>query len=220
MLTTILRRNAEPNIIQLTQEIIVGEMSKLNRSEMLTEDSWAEGLKKVRTPFVCLLEADCVLSSGYFWDALEPFREDGHNPEKGTGGYTKLAVISPVVGVESFTNRIYGYGIEGDEAYPKSTKDSDGPYHVQIGYVPGAIMRYASIKNADVDWDNKDLVRLSAEVCLELWNTGRRVQINPAVTYVSSYYLVDAPCLVNLPGNVQDIFKRGFPLSHNLRSMK
>lgn len=206
MLTIIVRRNAESRVIQLTQYNIVKEIWTIPGAELLTEDSWTEGLKKVRTPFVCLVEADCVLSPNYLTSMISTLKTTGVIKENGLhaekrGGYRKLAMIFPVVGVNSFRNKFYGYKFEGDEIYPSREKMS-----YQVGFVPGAILRYTSIKDTELDWDEPDLVKLSAEVSSYLWNSNRRLRLNPEATYVSTDKSIENPHLFDLPSKVKDIF--------------
>lgn len=203
MLTVIIRRDQEPTVVQMTQEFIMSELKQINNSEMILEDSWSAGLKKVRTPFVCLVEADCVLSDNYLINLLESIRNDGHSPDKGTGGYLKLAMVSPALGVSNFLDRIFGYEIVGSSVYPSVDRKTS-----QVGFVPGSIIRYSSIKK-DIDnlpWDDKNLIKMSATISAHLWNTNRRLRLNPDVIYVSTDNKLINSCSFNLTSKVQDIF--------------
>src|SRR5574337_802985 len=102
MLTAILKRNVDPIELQLTQRVVMNELWNIKGSEMLVTDSWREGLKNVRTPFVCLLEGDCLLSPNYFVSGIEQIIHVGQNKTKGTGGLLRLAMISPSIGVNSW----------------------------------------------------------------------------------------------------------------------
>lgn len=191
MLTVIIRRNAEPTVIQMTEEAIMRELNSINGSEMLLEDTWTAGLRKVRTPFVCLVESDCVLSANFLSSNVGLMDKSG---EKG-GGYMKLALLGSCLGVNNFVNRIYNYRIVDNRLTVERDKLSSSPYQVEVAFVPGAIMRYSSIKDS-VDflpWDIKNLVEMSSEICLHLWNTGRRIQVNPNTTYVSSETYLETP---------------------------
>lgn len=222
MLTCVIKRSAEPDIVQLTQKSIMNELWQIPGSEMLLEDSWTEGLRKVRTPYVCLVEPECVLSSGYIASNFGILKKlsTGVGPYKG-GGYTKLAMLASCLGVKTFDNRIYNYELKSvrdgqDLRYyqirPERNKRSSQPYDVQVAFVPGAIIRYASIKD-DIDslpWDVKNLIEMSTAVCFNLWNTGRRIKVNPNTTYVSGeLYLEDPPKFKhNLPDHAGSLFAR------------
>lgn len=204
MLTIILKRSDVPKVIQLTQENIMKELSQVIGSEMLLEDSWNQGIQKVRTPYFCLLEPDCIVSSGYFSSNYGLMRKASYLP-KG-GGAVKLAMIASCLGVETFADRIYNFKIErgswyGNDAVrvrqyevlPNRDKNHSSLYEAQIGFVPGAIIRKSSIQKADVNWDDRNMVRLSYELSAWFWTTNRRIQINPNTTYVSTQKTLRKP---------------------------
>lgn len=223
MLTVIIRRDAEPNVTQLTQQSILKELWGIDGSELLLEDTWSAGLKKVRTPYVCLVESDCTLSGSYLSSNLGLMRKDNHNGDKGTGGYLKRAMLASCVGYESFANRIYSYELDklrdiytkevvGKNWHiaPNRKKLSAKPYHVQVAFVPGAVIRYSAIKDIidDFNWDERNLVKLSTDLSFYLWNTNRRIQSNPNTTYVSNDSNVESPPLfdIKVPDKVANIF--------------
>lgn len=214
MLTVIIRRNAEPTVIQMTQENVMKELKMINGSEMLLEDSWLQGLKKVRTPYVCLVEADCELSASFLQSNVGLLKKTTQSA-KG-GGYNKLAMISSSLGLNTFSNRIFGYRLGGrtysgegqidgqdwslkrGEIIAERNKHSSTPYHTQVGFLPGAILRYASIAGIHgvidtIDWDNKNLVKTSTELSFHFWNTNRRVKLNPNTVYVSTCEDLESP---------------------------
>lgn len=207
MLTTVIRRNGNPDDIQMTLKNITGEMWAIKNSDILIEDSWVEGLRKTKTPYVCLMEADCTLSGSYIASNLGLMTKDNHSKTKGTGGYLKRAMLSSCLGYKSFANRIYNYELElvrssdgsvsvADwQIQPCRDKRSTTPYHVQVGFVPGAIIRISSIKDIidSFDWQEPNLVKLSTRLSFYLWNTNRRIQINPNTTYVSNEPYLENP---------------------------
>lgn len=219
MLTVIIKRNAEPTVIQMTQEAIVRELGAINNSEMLLEDSWTEGLRKVRTPYVCLVEADCTLSANYLQSNVGLMRKTTQSV-KG-GGYNKLALIGSCLGYKSYGNRIYNYRLEKTDignnvsnyqVRPLHKKPSTTLHAAQVAFIPGAIMRMQSLKG-DIDklpWDTKNLIEMSTAVSFHFWNTNRRLQVNPNTTYVSNEdYLENPPFFdVAVPDRVANIFKR------------
>ena len=218
MVTIILKRSAEPTVIQMTQEWIMQELRGLNGSEMLLTDTWKEGLRKVRTPYVCLLEADCVLSVDYLADNVGLMKKlsTGVGPYKG-GGYTKLAMIGSSVGVKTFDNRIYNYQIDTDgrkkcPVYPNRVPRSSSLYEVQVAFVPGAIIRMSALGRdlEKLPWDDKNLVKMSAAVSFNFWNTNRRISINPNTIYVSDEEYLSAPPRFDnkLPDHAREIFSK------------
>src|ERR1035437_8729364 len=152
MITVVIRRNAEPTVIQLTQEDMMRQLSAINGAEMLLEDSWTEGLRKVRTPYVCLVEADCTLSPGYLASNVGLMKKTDGLFGKG-GGTKKLSMISSCLGVKTFNNRIYNYryqqiekvgegSIDGKKwslkrwaIQPHREKRDMKLYNVQVGFV-------------------------------------------------------------------------------------
>lgn len=218
MLTVIIKRSQEPTVVQMTYEDVSKQVHDINGAEILLTDTWIEGLKKVRTPLVCLLEADCVLSSGYMASNFGLLNKHVAKGGKG-GGYNRLAMISSCLGIERFDNRIYNYGLEKVEdknglsswqVRPEREKRSTSLYHVQVGFVPGAIIRMSSLKGLEsLPWDSNNLVEMSTAVSFHFWGSGRRIQLNPNTTYVSGEkYLEDPPLfdphLPMMAGNIFD----------------
>ncbi len=208
MITVIVKRNDEPNVIQLTQFNVMNELKHLSNSEMLLEESWAEGLRRVRTPYVCLVEADCVLSKGYFLSNVTLMKQKtapGTNSGKGMkwggshggGGNARCVMLSSTLGVRNFNNAIYSYSLTNTQlgVQPNLDKQATDLYPAQVGFVPGAIIRMSSIKN-DIDnlpWDDRDLVRMSTAISFHFWGSERRVEINPNMTYVSNQANLEYP---------------------------
>lgn len=225
MVTVIVKRTDVPNVIQLTQELIMKELSQLNGSEMLLEDSWSDGLKKVRTPYVCLVEPDCTPSEGFIVSSLRkihPNIKGKLGRGAGGGGYTKLAMLTPSLGIKVFTNIIYGYELQVNDGQvkvvPSRLRKSTVPFHVQIGFVPGALLRYSSVKEVldKFDWDGNP-VQLSTELSLHLWDTNRRIQLNPVVEYVSTSSGLDKikPFPISVTPQVNVLFSRDFDILNN-----
>lgn len=225
MVTVIVKRTDEPNVIQLTQELIMKELSQLNGSEMLLEDSWSEGLRKVRTPYVCLVEPDCTPGEGFIASSLKQLHKNSKGKlgrGAGGGGYTKLAMLTPTLGVKIFSDCIYGYELRVADGkvgvVPSRKRKSKVPFHVQVGFVPGALIRYGSIKEILnlFDWDGNP-VQLSVELSLHLWDTNRRIQLNPAVEYVSNSSGLDKfkPFPISVSPQVNILFGRDFDILNN-----
>jgi hypothetical protein len=229
MITVIIKRTDEPKVIQMTQADLVRQLSDIRGAEIILEDTWSEGLKRVRTPYVSLVEPDCVFSSSYYSSNMGLITkahakvDSGH--AMGGGGYQKLAMITSCLGVRDFGNRIYNYELDkvregevsgvqlkGWHIMPTRTKLNMKLYHVQIGFVPGAVIRMSALKDIIDDqlWDGDDLVKLSTALSFYLWDTGRRIQLNPNTTYVSSDKNLEKPPLfeTKVPDKVANIFHK------------
>ena len=228
MLSIIIKRDKDPNVNLLTELQMTKYLWQIPEGgEVLLEDSWQQGLKKVSTPFVCLVEPDCVLSGSYITSNYGLMKKTEGKLGQG-GGYNKLAMLSSPVGVKEFSNRIFNYKLlkiisdrNNDDTFeirtwhiqPFKEKRDMKIYNVQVGFVPGAIMRTSSLDKElieDIDWDQPDMVKLSAEVSFYLWNTNRRVAINPNTTYVTNDERVGRPPLftVDIPDRVGNLFVR------------
>lgn len=222
MITVIIKRSDEPKVIQLTQQNIMRELVNIPGSEMLLEDSWREGLKKVRTMYVCLVEADCTLSASYLssnYGILDKSLSKGRE-----GGNVRLAMLASCLGVDRFDNRIYNYrlsqhieageniSIKSWQVEPARDKISSKPYNVQVGFVPGAIIRYNSIKDIidTFDWDNRSLTKLSTDLSFHFWNTNRVLKVNPNTTYVSTQDHLEKPPPTDtkVPDKIGSLFQR------------
>jgi hypothetical protein len=238
MITVIIKRNEEPKVIQMTESEMVKQLDPILGAEILLEDSWTEGLRKVRTPYVCLVEADCTLSGQYLLSNYGLMKKSqshatggkGSGRGMGGGGFTKLAMIASAIGIMNFGNRIYNYRLEkvkennmvkGWHMQPVRDKLDIRLYSVQVGFVPGAIMRMSSINELidDMQWDQPDLVKMSTEICFRLWDTGRRIALNPSTTYVTNDNIYEHPPLFNVkvPDKVANIFQREYigSIPHN-----
>lgn len=181
----------------MTQQHIIAELAQVNNSELLLEDTWLEGLKKVRTPYVCLVESDCLLSLDYIVSSiniLKSLANSGKNyngikgGSHGGGGYTRLAMLASSVGILNFSNRVYSFGLEGTKIEANRDRQGSFMYPIQIGFVPGAIIRMSAIKD-DLDklpWDDSDSVKMSIVVSFYLWGSNRRVELNPSTTYITN----------------------------------
>jgi len=227
MITVVIKRTDEPKVIQMTQSDLVKQLGSIDGAEIILEDTWGEGLKKVRTPYVSLVEPDCVFSASYFSSNVGLMKKahEKTDPHKwgGGGGYQKLAMVASCLGVRDFGNRIYSFELDkvqegevsgvqmkGWHIIPNRQKLNMKLYHIQVGFVPGAVIRMSAIKDIIEDelWDGEDLVKLSTALSFYLWDTGRRIQLNPNTTYVSSDKNLEKPPLfeTKVPAKVATIF--------------
>lgn len=188
MLTCIIKNSGEEKVIELTYENLWKELKDIPDAKLMVSDHWFSDLDQVKTTYVCFVEPDCLVNSGYFSSQLGLFKKNPY--------FRKLAMLSTATGVNNWGNRFYGYSIGNnyaDGVIPNREKKSSGVYPVQIGYVPGSVIRMTMLKqalqaeNASPSWD-QDLVFLSTKLSLAFWRQGdgNRVHINPNTTYVTT----------------------------------
>lgn len=194
MLSVIIHDNNEPNVIRYTYQDLYKELKDIPGAELIVSDDWFVALKKVRNNYVCLVESDCLVSPGFFQRQIQELLK---SPLR------KISMLTPVVAVNKWDNCFYGYNIGGkftDSVIPIRVRKSHVIYPVQVGYMPGAIIRTKMLRQAiedlgaNISWKN-DLVFLSTQLSLAFWRQGRGghkdqngnpVYINPAVTYVTT----------------------------------
>lgn len=210
MLSVIIQDNGEPNVISLTYQNLWRELKDISGSELLV-GNWIEKLGEVKNNYVCFVEADCLVNSGYFSSQMGLFKKNNM--------FRKLAMLSSATAVNDWHNRFYGYRLGEsyvDGVIPDLSKRSTAIYPVQIGYVPGSIIRLSMLKNAmkALDLGNQvqtDLVKLSTELSLWFWKQGdgNRVHLNPNTTYVSTEgYINDIGKFDPKPGDLVIKFKK------------
>lgn len=186
MLSVVIQDNDEPNVIKLTFQNLWKELKDIPDAELLVSKEWLSPTTK--NTYVCFVEADCLVSSGYFTSQLGLFKK---NPM-----FRKLAMQSSSIGVNNWANKFYGYQLGENYAegiLPVREKHSSSVYPVQIGYVPGAIIRkkmLADALNTEGIKSTRDmnLVELSTRLSLAFWSQGdgNRVHINPNTSYVTT----------------------------------
>lgn len=198
MVTVIIRDNGEPNVIKLTYENLWRELKSIPDAELRVQTSWLDGLQEVKTKFVCFVEADCLVSSGYF-DSLAGYIKK--NPQMG-----KLAILSSSTAVDNWAVRFYGYRLGNnysDGVIPtKDKKNTKAPFYtIPIAYIPGAFLRlnllrqiidevgfplYSPNKVSTEEDRSEDLVYLSNQLSLGAWRKNWMVYIAPSSTYVTT----------------------------------
>lgn len=193
MLTCIIKNDGEDNVVQLTYENLWRELKDIPGSELIISEGWFDYLPKIRNGYVCFVEADCLVSEGYFKKQIKEFR---HNPGR------KLSMLTAKIAVNHWDNCFYGYYIDyinTKGVVPSRSKKSTVAYPVEIGYMPGAIIRASMLREvlADNVIRTDDLLLLSSELSLAFWRQGkdgveRRVQngnpvyVNPNAVYATT----------------------------------
>lgn len=188
MVSIIIKNDGEPKVIELTYDNLYREIKDIPGAEIIVADHWGDPLNRIKNNFVCFVEADCLVNSGYFTSQLGLFKKNTH--------YRKLAMLASSVGVNNWANKFYGYSVGNDYTkgiVPVKDKKSKAPYPVQIAYIPGAIIRTNMLKEALsklklANGIEQDLVYMSTVISLHLWlqGDGNRIYINPNTSYVST----------------------------------
>lgn len=189
MITVVIKDSGEDKVTQLTYENLWRELKDIPESEILILKNWSDGLEGIINKYICFVEADCLVSSGYFSSQLGLLKKDPY--------FRKLGMLSETVGVNNWANRFYGYKVDSkhdNRVTPILNKSSSSVDAIQIGYFPGSILRVAMLKKVlpilqDFDKNKKqDLVSLSTEVSLAFWRQGdgNRVHINPNAVYITT----------------------------------
>jgi hypothetical protein len=186
---------------------------------LLIRENWLSAVSDIKNKYVCFVEADCLVSSGYFASQMGLFQKNLH--------FRKLAMLSSSVGVDNWGNRFYGYKEDGrwtgvgkvkvKEQFltPENTKKSSSVYPVRYGYLPGSVIRTGMLrkaleKGASKLWSD-DLRLLSYRVSTAFWTQGdgNRVHINPNTTYVTTEKYVNDLTAVPLQSTkLLDMFAR------------
>lgn len=208
MVSVVILNNGEPNVIQLTFENLYKELKDIYGSELLIRDKWFD-IEGVKNKYVCFVEADCLVSEGYFKILLDDFIKKGAPRNE--------AVMSSSTSVNYWNNRHYGY-TAGTTVRPNREKRSSRSFTVQVAYIPGAIIRLKMLKPCLKDLSiYDDLVQLSAELSMAFWKRsaelegkGYRVYLNPKVSYLTTEKYVNDIGKFNVPlsEEVVDLFQR------------
>lgn len=216
MLTVIIPNTDEPTVIRLTYDNLRRELSSIDGSELLIAKSWEAGLQQAKGEFVCIVEPDCLVSSGYFSSNLSLFLKNDH--------FRKLAMIASCLGVDNWGNRIYNYKLDkvtsGNRKLsvsywriaPERKKKTHILYPAQVGFVPGAIFRRSALAEVakEIGFKSKDLVELSTKISFHFWASNRRILVNPNTTYVSTDRSLENPPLFKpkVPNAAANLFKQ------------
>jgi hypothetical protein len=192
--------NGEPNVVQLTFENLYKELKDIYGSELLIKKKWFD-IEGIKNKYVCFVEADCLVSEGYFKSLLDDFMKKGSPRNE--------AVIAPATAVNFWDNKIYGYsvGFNTHGVKPNRDKKSSSLFTVEIAYIPGSILRMSMLKTIVKKLEiSSDLVHLSAYISMEFWRRsaklqgkGYRVCIDPSVSYLTTEDYVNDIGKFNVP---------------------
>lgn len=208
MLTVVIDDSGEQRVTDFTYELLWRELKDIPKSELICLKDW-EGYKGYgKNDYISFVEADCLVSSGYFTSQMGLFKKNEHS--------RSLAMLSSCTSVVNWANRFYSYKVDTNHrniVTPTRNKASSSVYFVQVGYVPGSIIRMTALdrvlKKTDSIKELKgNLTRMSAELSLAFWREGEslRVGINPNATYLTTESYVNDLGDFNL--NIDDLRKR------------
>lgn len=218
MVSVVILDKGEPNVIQLTFELLYKELKDIPGSELLIREQW--GVTDVRNRYVCFVEPDCLVSEGFFKKQLEAF--DLLSP--------RVVALGHATAVKYWPNKIYGYCLSPDyeaTVMPIRKAKTSRPYPVQIAFIPGTIIRTSSLKRIlkklTISHLEEDLVYYSSLVSLGIWNSGittdakhplgqlgTQVYINPNAIYCTTEDYVNDMGQYEEPmeGNLISLFSR------------
>lgn len=195
MLSVIIKDGGESNVTQLTFEQLYRELKDIPGSELLIKPDW--DIRDIKNRYVCFVEADCLVSEGYFKQLLRSF--DALSP--------RVVALTSTTAVKYWHNEIYGYNIninQNTATMPvRKAKSRQKPYQVQIAYIPGTIIRTVSLKRIlkglKINNLDQDLVYYSLLVSLGIWQSGittdakhplgqlgTQIYMNPNVSYCTT----------------------------------
>lgn len=192
MVSVVIKTNGEANVVAYTFEKLYTELKDIPGSELLIKEEW--NTKDIRNRFVCFVEADCLVSEGYFKKQLEMFKSLS----------PRVVMLSSTTAVKYWHNRIYGYHIIDSTVIPNRKQKANRAYPVQIAYIPGAIIRVSSykklMKNLKMPKNiTNDLVYYSSLLSVNSWEKGlsvddkhpegqigSQIHINPDVSYATT----------------------------------
>lgn len=194
MISVIILNKGEDNVVKLTYENLWRELKDIPDTELLVSEDWMDYLPKIKNRYVCFVEPDCLVSSGYFTSLL------GHI-KKNSAELNKLGMFSATTAVNNWAVRFYGYDFGDeftDQLVPnKAKKLIRKPFYaVQVAYAPGALLKLDFLKTilAESKLSTDNLVNMSAQLSTSFWKHNWQVFVVPGVTYVTTENYVNDIC--------------------------
>ena len=135
-----------------------------------------DGLSKTKSEFVIYL-GDGIISTNCLTESLDLFH-------KSSSQFRKLAMVASAVASPKLVRKTFGYLLDEKGVKPVYKRHSSMPYSIQIGYLPGAILRTSAL-DAIIPQLKGDDLEDSYRVSVDFWLTGRMCYINPKATYVA-----------------------------------
>lgn len=140
---------------------------------MITVNSQEDYLtwKDAKSEFITFVPPGHQVSDGYFNELLSVFSD---RPL-----FRKLSMVSPSIDIKG-ESPVFGWLVSPTSIMPSRIRSSSEPYAVQIGYLPGAIIKKTALERLQPNFSTADLDN-SINISLELWDSGLRCFIHPKV---------------------------------------
>lgn len=199
MVSVIVKDNSEPNVTQFTFEHLYTELKDIPGSELLIMPEW--DVSNVKNRYVCLVEADCLVSKGFFKQQIEAFSKLS----------PRVVVLAPKTAVKYWNNNIYGYYLAEPMIIPVRKQKANRPHPLQIAYIPGSLIRTNNLKKALKNLTlpqqvTDDLVYYSSLLSLGIWSNGISVdEKHPSGQLGTQLYINPSPTYVTTEEYVNDI---------------
>lgn len=167
---------------ELTAELCSKQLEGI-KHQIIMANNWKVGLVAAEGEYVCFIEKDAILGPNYFKTLLGVFHE--------RMSFRKLAMVAPALAVNDWKKLVYGYRVSPTSILPSHLKSSTSTYHIQIGYIPGALIRRSALGHLAPA--EKDPMMDSVNLSMYFWNNGQRIALTPDAVYVSTDELLDLP---------------------------
>ncbi len=154
-----LRKLVQSDLIGIESEVIIA--------------NWKEGFEQSSGQFIYFLEKDSDYRGGLFIRGLIDMVIKS--------SFRKLAMVCPVVEELGRDRSVYGYKCD-DGVTTVLKRPGDYIYPIQIGYIPGSIIRRSALEANLPDLDGTTLQN-SVEFSIALWSKGLRIHLDPGMTY-------------------------------------
>ncbi len=154
-----LRKLVQSDLIGIESEVIIA--------------NWKEGFEQSSGQFIYFLEKDSDYRGGLFIRGLLDMVIKS--------SFRKLAMVCPVIEELSRDRLVYGYKTD-DGVGMVLKRPGDYIYPVQIGYIPGSIIRRSALEANMPDLDGTTLQN-SVVFSIALWSKGLRIHLDPGMTY-------------------------------------
>lgn len=158
----------------LPRTVLQIALKGLKGIHIIEASTFQSGLKQATHEYVCLINNGLV-DSQHFKQNLTVFLDQ---PK-----FKKLAMVSTAIADSTLAHRYYGYSLQAEGLTPVEKPSSSKPYALQIGYLPGAILRRSSVEHV-AQYLTGSLMQDSYQISIDFWLTGKRCYINPNITYI------------------------------------
>lgn len=131
-----------------------------------------ESWKDAKTEYISFVPPGKQFTEQYFDQLLSVFSDKPL--------FRKLSMVSPSVEIKDESS-VYGWLVSPTSVLPSRIKSSTEPYAIQIGFLPGAIIKKTALERLQPQFTSADLNN-SINISLCLWDSGLRCYIHPRVT--------------------------------------